>query len=71
MTLPNVTGDTFTVAQNAIASAGFTTPATQGCVVVTDPTQVGVAVSTKPVQGTAGPPTTPITVNIGKLTSCP
>jgi membrane peptidoglycan carboxypeptidase len=71
VTLPNVTGDTFTVAQNAIASAGFTTPATQGCVVVTDPTQVGVAVSTKPVQGTAGPPTTPITVNIGKLTSCP
>jgi hypothetical protein len=43
----------------------------QGCVVVTDPLKVDKAVSTNPVQGWQGPAATKVTVEIGKLGSCP
>jgi membrane peptidoglycan carboxypeptidase len=70
-TVPNVTGFPFPTAKAAIAAAGFTTDAVQGCVVVTDPLKVDKAVSTNPVQGWQGPAATKVTVEIGKLGSCP
>jgi membrane peptidoglycan carboxypeptidase len=71
VTVPNVTGDPFPAAKAAIAAAGFTEDAVQGCVVVTDPLKVDKAVSTNPVQGWQGPAATKITVEIGQLGSCP
>jgi membrane peptidoglycan carboxypeptidase len=70
-TVPNVTGLPFGAAKAAIAAAGFTTDAVQGCVVTADPSKVGRAISTDPVEGWQGPAATKITVLIGKLTSCP
>jgi membrane peptidoglycan carboxypeptidase len=70
-TVPNVSGDPFFAAQNAIAAAGFTTPAVQGCVVTADPSKVGKAISTNPQQGWKGPDTTKISVAIGQLNPCP
>jgi membrane peptidoglycan carboxypeptidase len=70
VTVPSVTGDSFSQASSAIANAGFTAAAVQGCVVATLPSQLGEAVSTDPAQGTTQPPTTAVTVNIGAA-SCP
>jgi membrane peptidoglycan carboxypeptidase len=70
-TVPNVTGLPFPAAKAAIAGAGFTTDAVQGCVVTADPTKVGKAISTDPIEGWQGPAATTITVQIGKLVSCP
>ncbi|MDQ1547030.1 MAG: hypothetical protein QOH69_1934 [Actinomycetota bacterium] len=70
-TVPNVTGLPFPAAKGAIAAAGFTTDAVQGCVVTADPTKVGKAISTNPIEGWQGPAATKVTVEIGKLGSCP
>jgi beta-lactam-binding protein with PASTA domain len=69
-TVPNVSGDVFPAAKAAIAAAGFTVDAVEGCVVTTDLTKVGKAISTNPAQGWKGPAATKITVAIGQ-TSCP
>ena len=69
-TVPNVTDDPFPAAKAAIAAAGFTTDAVQGCVVTSDLSKVGKAISTDPVQGWQGPAATKITVLIGKLPIC-
>jgi membrane peptidoglycan carboxypeptidase len=68
VTVPNVVGDSFNQASRAIANAGFTPAAVQGCVVTTSPSQLGNAVSTNPAQGTSQPPNTTVTVNIGSAT---
>jgi membrane peptidoglycan carboxypeptidase len=70
VTVPDVAGDSFSQASSAIAKAGFTTAAVQGCVVTTSPSQLGQAVSTDPPQGSQQQPTTTVTVNIGGV-SCP
>jgi beta-lactam-binding protein with PASTA domain len=70
-TVPNVTGLPFPAAKGVIAAAGFTTDAVEGCVVTADPTKVGKAISTNPIEGWQGPAATKITVEIGKLGSCP
>ncbi|HMH57756.1 MAG TPA: transglycosylase domain-containing protein [Galbitalea sp.] len=70
VTVPNVAGDSFSQASSAIANAGFTPPAAQGCVVATTSSQLGNAVSTDPAQGTSQRPATVVTVNVGE-TSCP
>jgi beta-lactam-binding protein with PASTA domain len=69
--VPNVTGLPFPAAKAAIAAAGFTTDAAQGCVVTADPTKVGKAVSTDPVEGWQGPASTKVVVKIGQLGPCP
>jgi serine/threonine-protein kinase len=70
-TVPNVTGDPFAAAKAAIAAAGFSIDAVQGCAVTADPSKVGRAISTDPVQGWQGPAATKIVVKIGQLGPCP
>ncbi|MEP6479870.1 MAG: transglycosylase domain-containing protein [Rhodoglobus sp.] len=57
-------------AQGTLAGQGFT-HVSQGCEVTTDPTLVNKVVSSSPAPGAYLVPTDPITLNVGKLLTCP
>jgi membrane peptidoglycan carboxypeptidase len=69
VSVPGVTGKSYSDAQGILNNAGFNN-VTQGCKQVSDPSKVGLAQGTNPPAGHAEAKNTTINVLIGQLAAC-